>query len=300
MESQIAEDVLDLFVPHLDTLGRVKKLSLWLYTRGGNTLAAWTLVNLLKQFCDELEVIIPAKAHSEGTLLTLGAQRVVMTKQATLGPIDPSIQTPFNPVIHLPQGPQQHPVSVESVQGFIEWAKKSIGIESDGTVDIMSVLASSVHPLVLGGVYRSRAQAQMMAKKLLASHIDDKTRVESIVNFLTSEAGSHDYTINRTEAIDLGLNIESPDDELYDLIQGINNSIKEELSLRNPFNPVLELAGKSESPYEAKRCLVESIGGGADVFLSKGTLKRIAHPQQQGSLVYDERTFEGWKQGVVS
>ncbi len=49
LETRIASDVYDLFVNHLDKIGVVKKLSLFLYTRGGDTLAAWSLVNLIRQ-----------------------------------------------------------------------------------------------------------------------------------------------------------------------------------------------------------------------------------------------------------
>ncbi len=51
---------------------------------------------MLRMFCDELEVIVPARARSAGTLMCLGADKVVMTKQATLGPIDPSLTGPLN------------------------------------------------------------------------------------------------------------------------------------------------------------------------------------------------------------
>ena len=99
LETQIGQDVIDPFVDHLDSLGPVEKLSLVLYTTGGNTSAAWNLVNLLHMFCDDLEVIAPGKCMSAGTLISLGANRIVMTKQATLGPIDPTIQHPLGPSI---------------------------------------------------------------------------------------------------------------------------------------------------------------------------------------------------------
>src|SRR3546814_9324606 len=50
-------------------------------TKGGNTAAAWRLVNLLRTFCNELEIIVPAKAMSAGTLMCLGADKIVMTKK---------------------------------------------------------------------------------------------------------------------------------------------------------------------------------------------------------------------------
>ncbi len=38
--TQIASDILSPFTEHLDKIGDVDKISLLLYTRGGNTLAA--------------------------------------------------------------------------------------------------------------------------------------------------------------------------------------------------------------------------------------------------------------------
>src|SRR5688500_16002631 len=72
-ETQMHPEVLDRFIDHLDKIGQTEKISLILYTRGGSTLAAWSLVNLIRQFCSKLEVIVPAKAHSAGTLICLGA-----------------------------------------------------------------------------------------------------------------------------------------------------------------------------------------------------------------------------------
>jgi len=88
-ETLISREVIDLFVHHLDTIGPVKKITLILYSSGGDVSAAWAIANLLRIFADDLEVIVPAKALSAGTLIALGADRILMTKQATLGPIDP-------------------------------------------------------------------------------------------------------------------------------------------------------------------------------------------------------------------
>ena len=71
LETQIASDVIPIFTEHLDKIGDTKKISLYLYTRGGETLAAWSLVNLIRNFCNEFEVIIPFNCHSAGTLICL-------------------------------------------------------------------------------------------------------------------------------------------------------------------------------------------------------------------------------------
>ena len=66
-------------------------------------------------YCDDLTVIVPHKAHSSGTVISLGANRIVMTKQATLSPIDPSLNNPLNPIIPNHPGKATTPVSVEAV-----------------------------------------------------------------------------------------------------------------------------------------------------------------------------------------
>ena len=68
-------------------------------------------------YCDELIVVIPHKAHSAGTIISLGANEIIMTKQATLSPIDPSLNTSLNPKINEVA---TYPVSVEAVNGYIE------------------------------------------------------------------------------------------------------------------------------------------------------------------------------------
>ena len=307
METQIHPEILEYFVNHLDPLGKVDKISLLLYTRGGNTLAAWSLVNLIRQFCRELEVIIPSKAQSSGTLISIGANLVVMTKQATLGPIDPSLNGPLNPQDpRIPQNPAARiPVSVESIKGYLELIKTDLGINNEH--DLMQVLLSlseKVHPLVLGDVYRSRTQIQMLARKLLSKQIDDKEKIEKIISFLTSDSGSHDYTIYRDEAKDeLGLNIEKPNDELYSVIKGIFDDIKEELELTKPFDPNVILGASQTAQYSCRRVLIESIHVGTDVFVSEGNIlkQQQSIPQQpplpplQRTIIDDNRTYEGWK-----
>lgn len=172
--AQIAPDVIDFFIGQLDKIGTCKKISLYLYTRGGDTAAAWNIVNLLRMYCDELQVIIPHKAHSAGTIISLGANEIIMTKQATLSPIDPSINTTLNPPIPNGMG-NTFPVSVEAVKGYLEFAKEELAIKDDVALsNILIKLSDYVHPLILGQVYRSRAQIQMLAEKLLQNQVTNK------------------------------------------------------------------------------------------------------------------------------
>jgi len=295
LETMIASDVLNFFLEHLDITGSVPKISLYLYTRGGDTLASWSIANLIRQFCSDFEVIISSKAHSGGTLICLGANSIIMTKQATLGPIDPSVNTPLNPAIPGAPPTARVPVSVEAINGYIELAN-SIGIKSaTDLTTIMSILSSHVHPLVLGQVYRTRSQIRMLGKRLLSKHMSDDEKMEKILAFLCSESGSHDYTIFRQEARDdLGLKVEHPSEELYDVIKKIQNDISNELELTQTYYPAIKLAGQKTIDYEFRRALIESTNGGSHKFVSRGKLTKYQQPGVVAEEIRDDRTFEGW------
>ena len=230
--------------------------------------------------------------------MSLGASKIIMTKQATLGPIDPSINTPLNPMIDgNPQA--KFSVSVEAVKGFFELAREEVG---NGDVDLNSALlklTDSVHPLVLGLVQRTKAQIQMLAQRLLTGNISDEKNIDKIISFLCSESGSHDYTINRREARALGLAVENPDDELYALIKKIYQNFAGELQLNNAFDFNAFLGSDTQKQYTIKRALVESTVGGSFAFESDGILSRVpipgSAPGSPHNAINDTRQFDGWR-----
>ncbi len=297
LETRIHPEVLDFFVHHLDAIGDVRKISLYLYTRGGDTLGAWSILNLVRQFCDELEVIVPSKAHSAGTLMCLGADTILMTKQATLGPIDPSVETPLNPAVPGAPNPGKVPVSVEDVNGFVDFAR-SVTTDEHNLSQALSSLAAAVHPLVLGKAFRARAQIRMLARKLMGSRYVDEQRIERILAFLCSESGSHDYTINRREAQnELGLAVEKPDDAQYKLIKALYDDIAAELELAAPYDPPSVLGSEQSRDYCLVRAVIQSLNGGKHSFVSEGRLARQEVPSPQGPKmgIHDQRSFEGWR-----
>ncbi len=297
LETKMASEVLDYFVHHLDSIRVVDRITLILYTRGGETLSAWSLANLLRTFCNTLEIIIPAKCHSAGTLLCLGADNLVMTKQATLGPIDPSVNTPLNPQLPGGQPIARVPVSVEDVTAFLEQAREALGHEPIG--QIFERLTQEVHPLVLGNTYRARSQIRMLGRRLLSNHMDRQENIDKILDFLCSESGSHDYTIYRREARDLlGLPIETPSWEFNYLLKELYDNIAAELELTIPFDLNSVLGGSDQAQYTFRRALIESVSGGAHKFVSEGVISRQRveiQPGVTGETLGDQRLFEGWR-----
>lgn len=301
-ETKIAPDCIDLFVSILDSIGPCDKISLFLHTNGGHTLSAWRLVNLIRTFCDQFEVLIPLKALSAGTLIAIGSDNVVMSKQAALGPIDPSITHPLSPQTISGGQPKLVPVSVEAVRGYLDAARDELGIKGEaGLSQVLINLAGYIHPLVLGEIFRSRAQIRFLADKLIHRQVSDPDKKKSIIDFLCADSGSHDYTINRREAAELGLNVEKPSQALYELMRAIHLDFSTELKLLDPFSPqhvVGNAPPGTNVPYMEVRGLVEGAGI-CYGFVSEGTLTRVQFPSPHGSgmqeAFQDDRSFEGWR-----
>ena len=143
-------------------------------------------------------------------------------------------------------------------------------------------LAQKVHPLVLGQIFRTQGQIQYLARRLLNYQVKDVKKQKRIIDFLASDSGSHDYTVNRREASQLGLNTEKPDAELYQLIKNFYGTVRDELELETPFDFRSLVAQADSAPYACTRCLIESIEGGSHIHTSEGIVTKIQVPVQAG------------------
>ena len=83
-------------IPFVDLLHHVRRgedVDLLLHTTGGSVDVAEKLIRMVRSTVGEAEfrIIVPNFAKSAGTLMVLGADRVVMSDMSELGPIDPQV-----------------------------------------------------------------------------------------------------------------------------------------------------------------------------------------------------------------
>jgi hypothetical protein len=280
--TKIAPDVVPLLERHLRKTGKYHTLSLFLYTRGGDILAPLSIVKLLRNYCQDLEVLIPYHAHSAGTLISLGANKVVMGKMAELSPTDPTTGHPFNPA--NPQNPQQKmEVSVEDVNSYFLLAKEKAGVRDQDMVAVFNSLAEKIHPLALGNIYRGYRMAKTLSEKLLKLHMKpkrDEKKIQKIVEHLTGLISIHNYPVTRDEATELGLNIEFATSELEDAIWAVYESYAEEMELGKPYNPLIFLGEENTKNFEQKAAFIESEHL-THAFLFKGVIQKSVLPPNQ-------------------
>ena len=244
--TKIAGDIIPLLGNLLDGIGKVKKISLLLYTSGGDMLTPIRIVKLIRNHCDEFEVLVPYKAHSAGTLICLGADTIVMGKLGELTPVDPATGHPFNP--QNPANPQQKlEVSVEDLNSYLLFAKEKAEVKSEQMIDAYKLLVEKLHPLSIGNAYRAYRMARLLTERLLWLHMDkekDNEKIKKVVKEITGDITIHAYPIDRDEASDLGLKIEKATDEIDKSICQIYENYAEEMKLGQPFHPNELLADK--------------------------------------------------------
>ncbi len=266
MNARIAMDIIPIVSKQLRAIGKTENIDLFLYSAGGDTMVPWRLVSMIREYCDKFSVLIPYKAHSAATMISLGADEIVMSDLSELSPIDPSTANVFNPPD--PQNPQNKiPISVEDVMAYFDLAKNKFGIKNDE--DLAKIFNKfveanpQIHPLALGNINRTHNLIRILARRLLKSHKAPmkEDEIEKIVDYFTEKLYSHQYFIGRKEAKeDLGIkNITSADEKLSATMTDLYNEYAKEMNLGILWNAENELgANAMQNRKDYKIAFVES------------------------------------------
>lgn len=297
VSTRIAPDVVRIIFRHLKMLGRRPQIDLFLYTRGGDVLTPWRLVNLFREFTERFCVLVPFRAYSAGTLLCLGADEILMGKMGELGPIDPSVVNAFNP--QDPANPNARlPVNIEDVYSYMALIAEKMGIyNEEAMARAFMVLADKIHPLALGNVHRNWMLIRSLANKMLGLRRERLAREQeqNIVDYLTEKLYAHNHMIARREAVDeIGLPVIYADDELDDLMWALHEDMAIELKLREPFNPHDILRG-DRTDFEVLSGIVESECG-TDYYVFSGTVERKDYTEAAQINVNINK--QGWRTAI--
>lgn len=273
--TQIATDIVPIFDKHLYKIGKKKKISLFLYSSGGSLDTPWPLVCLLREYCKELEVVIPFKALSAATLICLGADEIVMTPLSSLSPIDPQ----GNYMV----GQEVKNIQVEDVTGFIDFTKSKVGIDEQGALtEVMKVLSSEIPPSKLGSINRTHSLIRLLADNLLRRHIRklEEHQIKTLIENLTEKLFSHQHLIGRYEAkYKIGfkrlIKFSKPEEEK--IIRELFQYFKDLLQLETIFNPEKILGSSQEERLKLPRAVIHS-SKGTDAFMTDYVIQRVQNP----------------------
>jgi hypothetical protein len=214
------DDVLALF-ELLEKIGHQKTIYLFIKSSGGNGQASLRLVNLLRQYCDEIVAVVPLECASAATMIALGANEIHMGPMAYLTPVDTSLTHALSPI---DRDNDRVSVSLDELTRVVRlWQAQ----KSDSTENPYQQLFQHVHPLVIGAVDRAESLSIMLCKELLAYHIKDEGAADRIAGALNAKYPSHGYPILFEEARRIGLKVSHLAPEINSLLLELNELYSE-------------------------------------------------------------------------
>ena len=149
------DDVLALF-ELLEKIGRQKTIYLFIKSSGGNGQASLRIVNLLRQYCDEIVAVIPLECASAATMITLGANEIHMGPMAYLTSVDTSLTHSLSPI---DRDNDRVSVSLDELNRVVRlWQAQ----KADSNENPYQQLFQHVHPLVIGAVDRAESLSIML------------------------------------------------------------------------------------------------------------------------------------------
>ncbi len=255
----IALDSVSLLQKILRREEKLKRISIVIHSTGGDINTPWPFMNSLREFTDDLEMIVPRRALSAATLMCLGSERIVMSPFSHLSAVDPQGQ------FRTSEGKIEE-IAIEDIVGFIEFSKTKIGLKDKvGKIEILKAL-QKIDAKVLGSINRTHSLIRKLSSGLLRLRKTNKlteTEIEKIVTNLTEKTYSHTHFIGRTEAkqdIGFGPMIEFADKETFEIMEKIFDQIESDLQLSEPFNVQEELEKVAPNPAKisAVRCIMQS------------------------------------------
>ena len=231
--AKIAGDTVREFIDQIDAVQGSTGVDVLVHSTGGDALAAWKLMSILRERFDKVSVLVPFMAFSAATLFALGADEIVMHPHASLGPIDPQISIP------QPDGSRRQ-FSYEDVGAFLRFLNAEVKISEQVHVSaVIEKLFSVVDPVNVGAAKRASELSSSVGERLLLMHMtgsEDKTRAKQIAENLNKSFFAHGDAVSRSRAKELQLKIAAEDKKLEGLLWEAYLGLESYMKLRLPFN----------------------------------------------------------------
>jgi hypothetical protein len=177
-------------------------IDLLLQSDGGDPDAADKIAKRLRKVAKRFRVIIPERAKSAATLLSLAADEIVMSDMSELGPIDPQIYLP------TAQGGVWRAAQtiLDTIKRIKEESKGPEGL-SPAYIPVLSGIDAGL----IDHAYKAIARSETCARQWLQQYMlkDNPEKAAEVAKVL-SDANkylSHGYTIDCDEAQKLELKI---------------------------------------------------------------------------------------------
>ncbi len=203
-------------------VGSAKKIALFIKSDGGNVEAALRIVNLFRNYAQEVIALVPLECASAATMMALGADEIQMGPLAQLSAVDSSLRHDLSPIDETDN--RRVSVSQDELARIVKlWNANAKDHHGNPYSDIFKY----IHPLVVGAIDRSSSLSYRICKEILSYHIQDENECDRISQHLNTDYPSHGYPITIREAKRIGLKIAPLNATVNDSLLKINELYSE-------------------------------------------------------------------------
>ena len=229
----IDDYVLKSFLAFKALLVKGKPIPLIIDSPGGQAKAAYQIASFLRSHCGGFLAVVPEYAKSAATLLTLGAEEIILAPQAEIGPLDVQVFDPeregFGSALDEVQALERlNAFALQAVDSamyfFVSRTGKSMGTLLPQTLNFVSgmlrPLFEKIDTVHYTQMSRMLKVGEEYAIRLLQPRYGEKES-EEIARKLVNGYPEHGFYIDRKEASKIGLKTSNPTDELTTALEGL-------------------------------------------------------------------------------
>ena len=92
LSGNMAGDSIDQIIAQIQKIPEDKKeIDFLIISNGGDPITALRIISILRERFNKISVLLPYVAYSAATILSLGADEIIMHPYSNLGPVDPQL-----------------------------------------------------------------------------------------------------------------------------------------------------------------------------------------------------------------
>ncbi len=216
---------------------------------GGDAYTAHRIMRLIRTKFEKITFVIKDFCYSSATLMSLGADEILVSPEGYIGPIDKPLEHDSGDMISA-LDVTQCVTSIHSLTSicaknaysdirneFTDTISKKDALEISwkSAVDLMSPVIQKIDPILLQKAHRDLRIGMLIGLELMKPHTPSLKKRLVVVSRLVNNYPSHGYAIFREEMRAIGLNanpLEKCDHEKH-LMMHYNKPMGEVFALKN-------------------------------------------------------------------
>ncbi len=196
------------------------ELDLIIHSPGGSPEAAESIVLYLREKFDDIRIIIPQAAMSAATMISCAANKIVMGRQSSLGPIDPQIFIPTKFGVRM--------VPAQNIVDEFNDASE-ISEKKPQQLGAWLPILEQYNPGLVKQCKRARELSEILVESWLESYMLKDEKTEEEIAQIAKDLAEHDLFkshsrhLTRETAREFGLIVEDleEDQEFQDLVLSV-------------------------------------------------------------------------------